>query len=360
MEVKKQAGLLIKEEYYEDILPYIQDPNITDIDYDGKTTWITDINNECWDAGIHLSRKFLERFCGQVSNAVSEPFNQGNPVLEAETETLRISIGHEEVAKTGRTISIRKTSDSVRFTAKEAVQSGYCSPELFQFLVNATLAGMRFVVCGEVASGKTELCKVLSSYIPKPECVFTIEDNLEWHYDKINPGANGIALKVNERFSYSDAIIFALRHHAKRIMLSEARGGEVKELMTAWSTGHSGFSTIHTDSVFNIADRMFQMMPSPRSAERMINDVYRYVDIGLLVRIKEKDGKKYRLIDEACFFDRKDRENKEILFVRDGELISRELPERLIRKFDRAKIRDPWYCEQIERELKESAPEVPE
>ena len=36
-------------------------------------------------------------------------FNQNNPLLEAETENLRISILHDSVTNTGISISIRKT-----------------------------------------------------------------------------------------------------------------------------------------------------------------------------------------------------------------------------------------------------------
>ena len=351
MEETKTNGMPMKDEYFGKLLPFVKKPEITDIDFDGTNVWITDINNVCTNAGIHLSRLFVEQFSNRIANTVSEPFNPGNPVLEAETELLRVSIGHEEIAKSGRAISIRKTSPIVRFTAKEAVQSGYCPPELFHFLVNATLAGLRFVVCGEVGAGKTELCKVLSSYIPKEERVITIEDNLEWHYGKINPGANHVELKINEEFTYSQAIKFALRQHPKRIMLSEARGEEAKDLIVAWSTGHSGFSTVHAASVFDIADRLLQMMPSQRDSERLMNDVYRYVDIGLLVRIKEKDGKKYRLIDEACVFDRENNKNEEIMLVSDGDLVSKVLPEKITRKFDRMGIADPWYCDRVEKEL---------
>jgi pilus assembly protein CpaF len=351
MDKTKSNGMLMKDEYFGELLPFVKNSDITDIDFDGSNVWITDINNVCSNAGIHLSRIFIEQFSNRIANVVSRPFNQGNVVLEAETELLRVSIGHEEVVKSGRAISIRKSSPTVRFTAKEAIQSNYCSLALYEFLVNATLAGLRIVVCGETGAGKTELCKVLSSYIPKEERVITIEDNLEWHYGKINPGANHLELKINEEFDYSQAIKFALRQHPKRIMLSEARGEEAKELIVAWSTGHSGFSTLHTDSVLNIPDRLIQMMPSQRDAERLINDVYRYVDIGILVRIKEKDGRKYRLIDEACVFNRKNKENEKTMLVRDGELVCKVLPEKIIRKFDRMKISDPWGCDRIKKEL---------
>lgn len=349
---RNQTGIQMKNEYFGELFPYIQDKEITDIDFNGTDVWVKDIYNNCKKLDIELSDIFIEQFSNRIANIVSKPFNQGNPVLEAETETLRISIGHESIARTGRTICIRKSYPEIRFTAKEAVETGYCSAELLHFLVNCVHAGFRFVVCGEVGAGKTECCKFLSQYIPQSRRILTIEDNLEWHYGQINPGANHVELKVNHDFDYSDAITFALRQDASGIMLSEARGKEAKELIVAWSTGAMGFSTIHTDSVLNIPDRLLNMMPNREDAEGLINDVYRYVEVGILVRIKEKDGKRYRLVDQVCVFDRDaDNKNTVTLLVVDGQLKRKELPKNLIHKLQANSVNDPWYCEEVEQQI---------
>lgn len=317
----------ISPEYFGPLLPYVEDKEITDIDYNGTDVWVTDIYNNCKKTGITLDKVFEEQFCNRIANLVSRPFNPGNPILEAETADLRISIGHEEVAKSGRTICIRKSYPEVRFGPKEAVESGYMSAQVLQFLINSVQAEMRFVVCGQTGAGKTELVKFLLQFIPPEERVLTIEDNLELHYRQINPGANHVELKVGDNFTYLDAIRFALRQHPKRIVLSEARGEEVEDLIRAWSTGHSGFSTVHSDSVRNIPDRLLNMASQKADVDRLLLDVYKYVDIGILVRIKEKNGKRRRVIDQLCVFDRTGHENKTIMLVEDEELVCDTLPE---------------------------------
>ena len=47
--------------------------------------------------------------------------------------------------------------------------------------------------------------------------------------------------------------------------------------------------------------------------ERIENDVYSYVNIGVLIKKrKDKNGNDYRYIDQVCFFTRTNGENKSI------------------------------------------------
>lgn len=238
---------------------------------------------------------------------MSRGFNQMENVLEAETGHLRITIVHESVALTGRSFCIRKSLPRVRFTPAKALEQEYCSREMLEMLVNCVLAKMNFVFCGEPAAGKTECAKFFSQFIPANEKVITIEDNPEWHYRQINPGKDCVELKINPRLDYSKAIKTCLRLNPNWMMLSEVRSREAKALIECWSTGIKGFTTIHTDDVRKIPDRLLNMMENRLDAGRLVNDIYSYVDVGVLLRRKEsvRDGKIRRYIDQICFFTRK-------------------------------------------------------
>ncbi len=71
--------------------PYIQDKNITDIDFNGKTLWVTDLKKGRYQAKAEVPEEFVERFTHRIANRVNKPFNRANNVLEAETNELRIS-----------------------------------------------------------------------------------------------------------------------------------------------------------------------------------------------------------------------------------------------------------------------------
>ena len=352
----EQIGIRVSAEAFGPLYPYIANPAITDIDFNGEDLWVvTTDNRRCKidTAKERITTSFLEQFAGRIANEVSCGFNQMENVLEAETDTLRITIVHESVAVSGRSFSIRKSLPAVRFSPAEAVENAYCSAEMLKLLVNCVLAKMNFVFCGEPAAGKTECAKFFSQFIPANEKVITIEDNPEWHYRQINPGKDCVELKINARLDYSKAIKTCLRLNPNWMMLSEVRSKEAKSLIECWSTGIKGFTTIHTDDVQKIPDRLLNMMENRMDAERLVNDIYSYVDVGILLRKKENptDGKVRRYIDQICFFYRKNEDNRIVLAAKGGKLCPGALPEEIMERFKREGIKEPFECGVVENML---------
>ena len=102
------------KEYFGPLWSFVASNEITDIDYNGKEIWLTNIFNERFRANQqfvtqYMTPAFVEQFTQRIANVVSRQFNKRNPELEAETSELRVTILHESVAKSGRSISIRKT-----------------------------------------------------------------------------------------------------------------------------------------------------------------------------------------------------------------------------------------------------------
>lgn len=306
---------LIEEtkEFFGILYTYVCDDDITDIDYNGSKLWLTYSNNfrEC--AMENLSDDFTDSFCARVSNAVSKPFNKQYPVLEAETEFLRITIVHESIAVSGRCFCIRKSLPSVRLTEQTMISTGFCTEAELDFLKKCIDTKKNIVFCGEPGAGKTECAKFFSKYIETDQKVITIEDNAEWHYSLINEGKDCIELKVNDIVDYSLAIKTCLRLNPKWIMLSEVRSNEVVHLLECFSTGVKGITTLHTDDVRKIPDRMLNMAGGG-AGNNMENDIYSFIDVGVLVKRRDikKDGKHYakRYIEQICTFDRVDGVNK--------------------------------------------------
>ena len=176
MKISREAWDL-KEECFGPLLPYIKDHQITDINYNGTDVWIEHLTYGVRKAPVKLTPEFVQRFSILISNVVSEQINKYNNVLEAETDTLRISIIHPSVTNTGYSISIRKTPAVMRMTEETMVKEGYCSQEVLLFLKNCMRAKLNMVFCGCPGAGKTELLKFLTQFIPMHEKVMTIEDN---------------------------------------------------------------------------------------------------------------------------------------------------------------------------------------
>ena len=331
-----------KEENFGPLLPYIKDSNITDINYNGTDVWVEDLSKGVYKTPVELSEEFVNQFCVRISNVVSEQFNKANNVLEAETDVLRISIIHPSVTNTGCAISIRKTPAVRRLTEEKMIDEHYCSREILTLLTKCIRAKMNFVFCGTPGAGKTELLKFLTQYIPLHEKVMTIEDNLEIHYKQINENSNCVELKVDDNFSYTKAIKTALRQNPQWVLLSEARSVEVKYLLECFSTGLHGLTTLHTDDTRKIPDRIQNMMQDSYAADRLENDIYSFINVGVLLRKKVIDDRITRSVDQICFFDRVGDTNKYVLSVEDGKLVNKEMTENIQKKFEWMGIKDPF------------------
>lgn len=334
----------LREEDFGPLLSFIQDKEVTDVDYNGRDLWITDLKKGRYRAETEVSQEFIEKFTHRISNLVNKSFNRMNDVLEAQTKDLRISIVHESAAVTGRSICIRKSLPEVRNDIGSLLESGFCPVEILNLLINCVRARMNLAFCGEPGVGKTECSKFFTQFIPADQRVITIEDNLEMHFHRINPENDCVELQVGGTLSYTDAIKLCLRQNPKWIMLSEARSTEVKYLLEQWSTGINGFTTLHLDDLRNLPDRIMNMIGKSKDADRLENNIYEFIHAGVLIRQRMGENGIERYMDQMCLYDREDGENKIYLLLNDAKVVSKELPRNIRIRLRRAGITEAFQC----------------
>ena len=155
-----------------------------------------------------------------------------------------------------------------------------------------------------------------------------------------------LELKVNDTtFDYTAAIKASLRLLPQWILLSEARSREVKSLLEAMSTGAKCLTTLHTDDVRTIPERVMNMMGQVENRESELNNVYTFFDIGILIdKIQdEKTGKITRWVSQLCYFERTDDgENKCVMLVEDGKLTGNTFSDKFLKRFHKVGIADPF------------------
>ena len=92
--------LSLPDKAYGNLLKFILDENITDINW-SQGLWVNDLNKGRYKIkGFTLDDNFIQQFYTRISNLMNVQFNKNNPLLEAETDNLRISILHDSVTKT--------------------------------------------------------------------------------------------------------------------------------------------------------------------------------------------------------------------------------------------------------------------
>lgn len=333
------AELILDSEIYGPLWPLIQCETVTDINYNGSDLWVDDVClGRYLEEEIGISDHFVKQFSMFLANLMNRSFNQYEPCLEAETENLRISIIHESIARTGRSLSIRKTPGVRRLNTKTMIAEGFCPESLIPFMKHCVEAGLTIVIAGLPGAGKTEYLKYLTSFIPASQKVITVEDNLEIRYRQLNPEKDGIELKVGPTFSYEQAIKASMRQLPRWLILSEARSREITYLLEAMSTGVRCMTTIHADDVRKIPDRFCSMMKADISDE-----VFTFVNVGVLIGCYHIPGKGIcRRIEQVAVYDRYEEENRIQILFEDGIMNQISLSPSFLRKFHFMGIEDPF------------------
>lgn len=329
--------LSIPDDAYGPLLPFVKNELITDINY-SRMLWVDHLykGRYCVESVV-ITKAFLEQFYTRLSNMMNASFNKLNPLLEAETENLRISILHDSVTNTGVSLSIRKTPADRKLSDSRMVQDRYCPDYVLSFMENCIKAHMNIMVGGLVGTGKTELVKYLTKYIPPYERVWTVEDTLEIRYSQINPYKDCVEVKVEDRFDYPTALKASKRQLPKWVLVSEVRGTEVKYLMENMSAGIYCISTVHVDHMERLPDRLKNM-----GVPVLDCDIYSFIDIGILLESKMTECGIRRYISQIMAYSRINEINGKVMLYEDGIKSSNNIPKDIERKFMKEGITNPW------------------
>jgi len=120
------------------------------------------------------------------------------------------------------------------------------------------------VVTGPTGSGKSTTLAAMVDYANKNrrDHIITIEDPIEFVHESKNCLVNHREVGVHTK-SFSAALRGALREDPDIILVGELRDLETIELaITAASTGHLVFGTLHTQSAGKTVDRMIDVFPA--------------------------------------------------------------------------------------------------
>ena len=125
-----------KDELFSEIAQEINNDNVTDIEWDGYNLWITELGIGSYISGKELSDRYVENVSIKLANIMGVSFNRSRPILEANTEKLRISIWHESRCHK-KSMSIRKIPEYLRFSHKDLVESDYAPESIINLLENS-------------------------------------------------------------------------------------------------------------------------------------------------------------------------------------------------------------------------------
>ena len=163
------------------------------------------------------------------------------------------------VSTSGTLLSVRIRRERV-FSMAELGSGGMFSPGVQDVLEKIVERKLSFLISGATGSGKTTLLSTMLGLCPAGERLVLIEDAAE--LNPVHPHVVALEsrhgnLEGGGAVDLGELVRQALRMRPDRLVVGECRGAEVRELLTAMNTGHSGGGgTIHANTAAAVPARL--------------------------------------------------------------------------------------------------------
>jgi len=242
---------------------------------------------------------------GHRLNVVTTPITDPWPVVVIRRHRPVAWTLEEFVSEPVRTRGLLVAPEIPDYTAKE-VGDALLSAAAATYLHAAVLAGLNILVIGRTGVGKTSILSALGQKIPQDRRVLVLEDTREL---KLRPDGdrptNCIYFVTRRKLleggievDMRHLIIAALRQRPDHLVLGEARGPEVYDLLNAMQTGHGGnLTSIHANSLSELSQRVGAMLFQAgvdMDADRVARLIGTSFDVGI-TEMQDFDGRRYIL-----------------------------------------------------------------
>lgn len=187
--------------------------------------------------------------------------NYENPIVIVSDKLnhLRIEAGIDPVNIGSCNIVIRiHKGQEIKTLENLYIKENMLSKEEYEFVSKAAKQMNNLLLVGKGGSGKTTLLRAIIEKMPENVAITTNEETAELYIQ----GKNVIQREILLRKNYDTSIdLEKLTRHAlvmsnDVIVIGELKGKEASSFFDAISTGHTGYTTVHADSIENSVDRL--------------------------------------------------------------------------------------------------------
>lgn len=289
-------------DYAGPLAPLLTMPGVTDILVNGPdSVWVdrglgcerTQVRFETADAVRALAVRLASLAGRRLDDAV--------PTVDARLpDGSRLHAVVPPVADGSAVISIRRMR-AVPFTLDDLAAAGMVSAGMVHVLGALVAARATLMVTGATGAGKTTLAATLLGLVDPAERIVVVEESGE-----LAPAHPHVVRLVERRENVEGAggvglaqlIREALRMRPDRLVLGECRGAELREVLTAYNTGHrGGLTTMHANSAKDVPARLGALGALAGLTERA---VHRFAAAGLDVVVHVERGGSGRRVAEVA------------------------------------------------------------
>lgn len=284
----------------------LRDESITDIGYNG-TELIIESNDkkEIFVSNFEVTENYIIRLVNKFANANNRDFTSKSPIFDGRFRNVRINAVHSQntAPESGTTMSLRVVRPRLALTKDNF--EGFAPMFMYDFFRAATLTKANMVIAGTTGTGKTELHKLISGFIPFDDRILLIEDTPETFMKEMFPDKDVYSWVTSEGVGVTHLIKAGLRNHPVWIMVTETRGSEAYEMVQAVLSGHSIITSLHATSARAIPSRFVNMakMGYQFSEETLTEDIRRYFHFGIHIKKAKYKNHIIRYLAEVIAFN---------------------------------------------------------
>lgn len=237
----------------------LRDPSVTDVLVNGPYEVWVDRGGGLERTDVSMADEFeLRRLAQSLAAVAGRRLDDSQPWVDALVgASVRVHAVLPPLAAPGTCLSLR-VHPSRPMALHDLVADGTVPEEAAAVLREIVATAATFVVTGATGAGKTTLLQALLGLVPATERLLVVEEAPELAPD--HPHAVGLSgrppnVEGSGAVTLRDLVRQALRMRPDRLVLGEARGAEVVDLLAALNTGHSGAITLHAGGAGEVASR---------------------------------------------------------------------------------------------------------
>ena len=241
--------------------PLVRDPLVTDIFVNGPTSVWLDRGRGLERAPVTFTGEAQVRaLAARLVAAGGRRLDDSSPCVDVRLEGgFRVHAVLPPISTGGTLLSVRIRRATV-FSLDELGRAGMFGPLLRTVLERIVERRLSFLISGATGSGKTTLLATLLGLCSPRERLVLIEDAAELnpvHPHVVCLESRHTNIEGGGAVDLGELVRHALRMRPDRLIVGECRGAEVRELLTAMNTGHTGAGgTIHANTAAAVPARL--------------------------------------------------------------------------------------------------------
>lgn len=286
------------------LAPLLLSPTITDISYNGVDLFYQDNEKGRQKSGMKIETHLVIDFIRQIANLSEQQFSYSNPILDVSVGRYRINAVHGAIVRVENDRAISFSIRIASYKLRISDDGSFMPHEIYSLLLTLIKCHISLVIGGETGTGKTELQRLLLSHVEKNGRVIVIDNIQELEAIRQNAETDITSWQVNDSIqdaSFENLIRNAVRSNPDWLIVAEARGKEMNDVLNAVMTGHPIITTIHSKDIHSMPSRMARMVMMQNNLvkyDSIMDDIAKHFPILVYLSRVEVKGKILRYLSE--------------------------------------------------------------